>query len=233
MGACSSIPVAHLPVAKNLPLVDEASSASDPVYRIRPGDDLEVKFFYTKELNESIKVRPDGFISLQLVDDVLAAGLTPQELDNQLTKRYAEHLKNPVLSVIVRSFVGFRAYVGGEVGVPQVIPLEGGITPLQAIFRAGGVRPSAHMQSVVLIRKGPEGQAITYQLDLSDLSISEGRRDSRIALQSSDVLYIPRSPIANANLFVQQYITDLVLFRGIQFGYTVLNNRSANSVAFP
>jgi polysaccharide biosynthesis/export protein len=220
-------------MAKNLPLVDEPSTDSDPVYRIRPGDDLDIKFFYTKELNESIKVRPDGFISLQLVDEVQAAGLTPQELDNQLTKRYAEHLKNPVISVIVRSFVGFRAYVGGEVGTPQLIPLEGGITPLQAIFRAGGVRPTAYLQSVVLIRKGPQGEAITYQLDLSDLSISQGRRDLRIALRPSDVLYVPRSPIANANLFVQQYITDLVLFRGIQFGYTVLHNRSANSVVLP
>lgn len=220
LGGCTSIQVQHMPTAAELPLVDDAASPADPVYRIRPGDDLDIKFFYTRELNESIKVRPDGHITLQLVDDVKAGGLTTKELDDELTARYASHVKNPVLSVIVRSFTGFRAYIGGEVAMPQVVPLEGGVTPLQAIFRAGGVRPSGDMQSVVLIRKGPDGRPMPFQLDLSDEAVSAGKRDLRVALQASDVIYIPRSPIANANRFVQQYIGDLLLFRGVQIGYS-------------
>ncbi len=235
IGACTSIPVAHLPQAQSLPLVDEANLDSEPLYKIRAGDELDIKFFYTKELNESVKVRPDGFISLQLVDDVKVAGLTPQVLDQELTTRYSQHLKNPVLSVIVRNAVGLRAYVGGEVAAPQLIPLEGGVTPLQALFRAGGMRPTAHVGAVILIRKGDNGQPLVYQLDLSEKSIVEGRRDLRIAMRPSDVLFVPRSPIANANLWVQQYISDLVLFRGVNLGYShsVLHNGGSSGIVIP
>ncbi len=232
LAGCVSIPVEHLPKAQALAIVDEPDGESDASYRVRAGDDLDIKFFYTKEMNEVVKVRPDGFISLQLVDDIKAAGLTPQELDNELTQRYAAHLKNPVLTVIVRSFGGFRAYVGGEVATPQVLSLEGGLTPLQAIFRAGGARSTAHLSAVVLVRKGPQGEAISYQLDLSDAAISEGRRDLRVALRSSDVIYVPRSPIANANLFVQQYISELFLYRGVQLGYSYTTVRNGNSNGF-
>lgn len=233
MAGCSTIAVEHLPKATTLALLDEPSGQIDGSYRINPGDDLDIKFFYTKEMNETIKVRPDGFISLQLVDDVKAAGLTPQQLDDELTKRYAPHLKNPAITVIVRSFPGFRAYVGGEVAVPQLVSLEGGLTPLQAIFRAGGVRTTADMKSVVLIRKGSAGEAISYQLDLSDGAISEAHRDLRVALKSSDVIYVPRSPIANANLFVQQYISELLLYRGVQLGYSYTDVRSGRSTVLP
>ncbi|HEX6706028.1 MAG TPA: polysaccharide biosynthesis/export family protein [Albitalea sp.] len=235
LGGCTSIPVEHLPQSDALALVDDPDAPSDPGYRIRAGDDLDIKFFYAHELNESIKVRPDGYITLQLVDDVKAAGLTPKELDDALTQRYAAFVKNPVLSVIVRSFAGFRAYVGGEVGVPQIVPLDGGVTPLQAIFRAGGVRPTGSMQSVVLIRKGPDGRPLPYRLDLSDDAVSQGRRDLRVALRPSDVLYVPRSPIANANRFVQQYIVDLLLFRGVQLGFNVdyIYNRDQNTPVVP
>lgn len=220
LSACSSIPVEHLPNADALPLIDESLSGPDAVYRIHAGDDVEVKFFYTPELNEAQKVRPDGYISLQLVNDVKAAGLTTKELDEELARQYAAHLKNPVLTVMVRSFSGFRAYVGGEVSVPQIVSLDGGVTPLQAIFRAGGVKPTAKLDSVILIRKGPDGKPLTYRLALDDDAISLGVRDSRIALQSSDIVYVPRSTIANANKFVQQYIVDLLLFRGIQLGFS-------------
>ena len=229
---CSSMRTDTLPNADSLRLSDENGAMPELEYRIRPGDDLDVKFFYTRELNESPKVRPDGFITLQLVDDVRAAGLTPKELKDALVDRYAGHLKQPVVSVIVRSFTSFRAYIGGEVAVPQLVPLEGGLTPIQAIARAGGVRTSANLQTVVLIRKGAQGQPIPYQLDLSDDALAAGRRDARIALLPSDVLYVPRSRIANANLFVQQYISDLLLFRGVQLGFSTnyIHNRDKADV---
>ena len=84
-------------------------------YVIHAGDQLDIKFFYNPELNESVVVRPDGKISLQLIDEIQAAGLQPAELDQKLTDLYSRELKKPVLTVIVRSFTGQRVYVGGEV----------------------------------------------------------------------------------------------------------------------
>lgn len=221
MSGCTSIPVEHLPKADGLPLVGAAGVMPEPEYRIRPGDDLDIKFFYTPELSDAAKVRPDGYITLQLVDDVLAAGRTARELDDELTAKYAAYVKTPVLSVIVRSFKGFQAYVGGEVAVPQVVPLDGGLSVLQAIYRVGGTLPSSRLQTVILIRKGDDGRPVPYHLDLSEEAIAQGRPDMRVALMPSDVIYVPRSPIANANRWVQQYITDLVLFKGVQLGFSM------------
>ena len=220
-GGCTSIEVEDMPGADGLALVGRDGLVPDQQYYIRPGDDLDIKFFYTQELNDTAVVRPDGYISLQLVDDVKVAGLTPQQVDDLLTEKYAKHLKDPAISVIVRSFKGFRAYVGGEVAVPQVVSLESGMSVMQAIYRVGGTLPTANMESIVLIRKGSQGEPIPYHLDLSDEAIAAGRPDLQVALTPSDIVYIPRSPIANANKWVQQYITDLVLFKGVQLGFGV------------
>lgn len=160
----------------------------------------------TQELNETASVRPDGFITLQLLDDVQVAGLTPGELDRQLTKAYAPFIRKPNVSVIVRAFKGFRAYVGGQVAVPQMVSLE------------GGNLPGAHMDSIILIRRGEDGRPMAYHLNLGDEAVAQGLPDLQMALSPSDVIYVPRSPIANANLWGQQYITDLVLFRGGNWG---------------
>jgi len=230
LGGCSSIPVDHLPGADQLALVD-TPEALEPVYLIRTGDDLDFKFIYTPELNDSQKVRPDGLVTLPLIDEVKAAGRSPKEVGQDIAQQLTGKVKTPTVAVIVRSFSGNRAYVGGEVATPQVLNLEGGVSALQAIFRAGGVTPGAHMASVVLIRKGPDGKPIPYHLDLSETAISKGQRDLRVALQASDVIYVPRSPIANANRFVQQYVVDLLLFRGISFGYSVteIHGNNANT----
>ncbi|PTS82117.1 sugar transporter [Pseudomonas sp. HMWF032] len=218
---CSAIKVNHLPGAEGLPLVGGDGVVPELEYLIRPGDDLEIKFFYTQELNEAIKVRPDGYITLQLIDELKVAGMTPKQLDAVLTDKYSKHLKDPSIAVIARSFKGFRAYVGGEVSVPQVVSLDGGMSVIQAIYRAGGTLPTANMESVILIRKGPNGEPIPYHLDLSDGAVEQSKVDLQVALSPSDVIYVPRSPIANANRWVQQYITDLVLFKGVQLGFGV------------
>ena len=109
-----------------------------PEYRLQRGDEIEIKFFYNPSLNERLIIRPDGKISLQLIDELLVAELTPAQLDKILTRRYATELKQPELTIIVRSFVGQRVYVGGEVTTPQLVPLTGKMTALESIFRAGG-----------------------------------------------------------------------------------------------
>ena len=187
-------------------------------YLLQPGDQLEIKFFYNSELNESITVRPDGKISLQLVDDVQAAGLTPSQLDDVLTQKYAVELKKPVLTVIVRSFTAHRVYVGGEVIRPGLIELTAGMTALQAVFSAEGFKETAKPEGAIIIRKGPDDRPVPIRVNLMD--INSKNASAVFQLQAQDIVYVPKTFIAKTNKFVDQYISQLFLFRGVSFGFS-------------
>ena len=187
-------------------------------YIIQPGDQLDIKFFYNPELNDSVTVRPDGKISLQLVDEVQAAGQTPAQLDDFLTKKYAEELRKPAITVIVKSFAAQRVYVGGEVNRQGFVNLAAGMSPLQAVIEAGGLKETADPGAVLVIRKGAENQPVPMRVDLKGALDGSGTA-SGIQLQPQDVVYIPKTFIAEANKFVKQYIEDLLLFRGVSLGF--------------
>ena len=187
-------------------------------YLIQPGDQLDIKFFYNPELNESVTVRPDGKISLQLVDEVDASGLKPSQLDAELTEKYAHELKKPMIAVIVKSFEGHRIYVGGEVNRQGLIKFTGGMTPLQAVLDAGGFMETANPENAIVIRKGPGNKPVPIEMNLADaMQGNNGKAD--FLLQPSDVVYVPKTAIAKANKFVNQYIEKLFLFRGISLGF--------------
>ena len=188
-------------------------------YVINAGDQLDIKFFYNPELNETVTVRPDGKISLQLVDEVQAAGLQPSELDDFLTQKYSQELKKPVLTVIVRSFTGQRVYVGGEVMRAGLITLPPGMTALQAVFKAGGFRETAQPAETLIIRKGQDTKPVPIRIDLAEVMVASDP-NADFQLQPDDIVYVPKSAIAKANKFVNQYIEQLFLFRGVSLGFT-------------
>ncbi len=203
----------------------KASSATQPApYFIQPGDQLDIKFFYNPELNETVTVRPDGKISLQLVDEIQAAGLKPSQLDKVLTEKYAYELKKPVIAVIVKSFGGQRIFVGGEVNRQGLITIANNMTPLQAVFNAGGFKETASPASAIIIRKGLDNRPVPIEINLDDAM--EGKTGSTdFLLQPDDIVYVPKSAIAKANKFVNQYIENLLLYRGISLGFTYQVNR--------
>ena len=188
-------------------------------YLIQAGDQLDIKFFYNPELNEAVSVRPDGKISLQLVDDIQAAGLTPSQLDEFLTQKYSKELRKPVVTVIVTSFKGQVVYVGGEVNTPGLVDLKAGMTPLQAVINAGGFKETAMPEGAIVIRKDKDNQPIPVRVNLKD-ALYGNSSGFDIQLQSYDVVYVPMSAIAEANKFVKQYIQDLLLFRGVSLGFS-------------
>jgi protein involved in polysaccharide export with SLBB domain len=194
-----------------------ASAINAPtVYTIQPGDELDIKFFYNPELNETVTVRPDGKISLQLIDEIQAADLEPLELDRQLTDLYSRELRKPVLTVIVRSFTRQRVYVGGEVDTPGLIVLQAGLTTLQAVFQSGGFKETAEPSETLVIRKGDDNKPIPLRIDLAAVMDAGGGSDFQ--LQPDDIVYVPKSAIANANKFIDEYIGGLLMFRGWSFG---------------
>jgi polysaccharide biosynthesis/export protein len=188
-------------------------------YRIQPGDSLDIKFFYNPELNESLVVRPDGYISLQLVNEIMVAGLEPREVNEILTEKYSQELRKPVVTVIVKSFAGQRVYVGGEVDQQGLLVMPAGLTALQAVMQSGGFKNTAQPAETLVIRKGPDNRPIPLRVDLAAvLNGSTNGEDFR--LQPDDILYVPKSSIARVNLFVNQYIEQLILFRGVSLGFS-------------
>lgn len=173
-------------------------------YRIRTGDLLDVRFYKTPELNvERVPVRNDGRVSLDLVGDVQAAGLEPDQLAADLSRAYARELQDPRISVIVREFGG-QVFVGGEVGSPQALKYADGMTALQAIQAAGGFKDESSRQNVVLLRRETDRYA-GYRLLLESALTGEDYGQN-VALQPNDVVFVPRSRISNLNLIISQYL---------------------------
>jgi len=213
--------------AKSAALTAVPSAVPAP-YLIQPGDQLDIKFFYNPELNETLTVRPDGKISLQLVDEVQAAGLKPSELDDVLTKKYAQELKNPSITVIVKAFGGQRIFVGGEVNRQGLMTISGNMTPLQAVLNAGGFKETASPGNAIVIRKGPGNKPVPIAMNLEDaMHGKSGSAD--FLLKPDDIVYVPKSAIAKADKFVNQYIENLLLFRGVSFGFSYQVNDNYNN----
>jgi polysaccharide export outer membrane protein len=187
-------------------------------YHLQPGDNLDIKFFYNPELNENVTIRPDGRISLQLIDEVKAAGLTPAQLDDILTQQYGGQLKSPIIAVIVKSFEGQRIYVGGEVNAPQVLIVVGTINALQAIFNAGGFTPDAQLSSTVIISRGPDNRPVARIVDMGR-AIRGELTDKEYQLHPYDMVYVPKTTIARADQFLTHLYSFIPPNIGLGFTY--------------
>ena len=193
-------------------------ASSAPMVVLGPGDVIDVKFRFLPELDYEQSIRPDGKISLKMVDEVTAACLTPEGLDKHLTQLYSTKIKSPEITVAVVSLANQNIYVGGEVETPGMLPLTGSLSALQAVMNSGGFRETAEPESAIIIRKGQNNQPVPIPVNLQEVLYGSGSNID-VLLQPSDVVYVPKSSIAKVNKFVRQYIQDLFLFRGFGFTY--------------
>jgi protein involved in polysaccharide export with SLBB domain len=214
--ACSTVVKNPMPVDYR---AIQTTPFTEQEYQIQIGDQLDIKFFYNPELNEQVTVRPDGRISLQLVHEIMTAGLTPTQLTHVLKEKYANELQRLEITVIVRSFSGQKIFVDGEVAKPDMFPLVGFMTVLQAISRAGGMKDTARPSEVVVIRRNVDNKPMVISVNLKK-AIDGTNMGQDIALKPFDVVYVPKSPIANVNVWVDQYIRkNIPIYTG--FGYNV------------
>jgi protein involved in polysaccharide export with SLBB domain len=200
-------------VPTNNPLVYKEGQVD---YFLQPGDALDIKFLYNPELNENVIIRPDGKISLQMIDETRAAGLTPAQLNEALTKAYSSQLKQPRITVIVKSFGGQRIYVGGEVNTPRTLTVIGKVDALQAIMDAGGFKPDAKPSSVMIISKGPDNKPVARKVDLKKV-LKGAPSTEDFTLKPFDVVYVPKTELATADEFMT-HIYNL-LPKNVYFGF--------------
>ena len=175
-------------------------------YKINVGDRLSIKLFYNPELNQEVIVRPDGRISLPLVKEIKAAGMTPGKLTDELTERYEKYVaESPELSVIVLSTAGNKIFVGGEVNGVSVKELSGPTTVMDAIVMSGGWKDTGDRNHVIVVRRGEGNKPVYLCLDVE--KATKGIDPAQdIYLEAYDMVIVPRSGIADVNLWVQQYI---------------------------
>ncbi len=184
-----------------------AAGQTQPSYVLQRGDEITIKVFNNPELLDTVMIRPDGMISLSLLDDVEAAGLTVPELDRRLTTGYAKFLRDPQVTVVVRTFANLKVFIGGEVAQPGAVALRGDVTALSAILQVGGFRPSARLDSVVLLRNDGTDHPTAQKINFKDLL---SRHQADITLRPFDVLYVPQSRIVKVDRFVDQYMRQLL-----------------------
>lgn len=179
--------------APELPPAPPAASLPSAEYRIGPGDSLNIFVWRNPELTVTVPVRPDGRVSIPLVEDVVAIGKTPSSLAREYEQRLGKYIKEPLVTVIVEGFVGpipDQVRIIGEAAQPRSIPYRTDMTVLDAMIAVGGLTRYAAGNDSVIIRTA-NGAQNTYAVHLSDL-IRDGDIASNVALQPGDILIIPQ-----------------------------------------
>jgi polysaccharide export outer membrane protein len=160
-----------------------------PGYTIGPDDVLSILFWREKDLSTDVVVRPDGKISLSLLNEVHAAGLTPEELRTRLTEAAGKYLVEPDVTVVVKAINSRRVFITGLVSRPGPYPLSGPTTVLQLISMAGGLQEYADSKKIVVLRT-ENGRAVTFPFNYKDVSNRKSLHQN-IELKPGDTVIVP------------------------------------------
>lgn len=184
---CSTPKFSSLPEATY-----ELRSASK--YKIGPGDSVQIFVWRYPEVSTTVPVRPDGYITAPLLEDIPASGKTPTELARDLEEALAVYLRDPLVTVIVQGFVGVfpeQIRVLGAAGKPQSLRYVDGMTLLDLMIQVGGITQFAAANRAVLMRF-EEGEKKRYTVRLNDL-IKDADMSANVDMRPGDILIIPES----------------------------------------
>jgi len=157
-------------------------------YTIGPDDILSVVFWRDKEMSADVVVRPDGRVTLPLVNDVVAAGLTPEQLRDRIRDEAAKYVEEPTVTVVVKQINSRKVYVSGMVARPGAYPLSGTITVLQLLSLAG-VSEFADDKKILIMRV-ESGKALALKFNLRDLKKGKNLQQN-IELKPGDTIVVP------------------------------------------
>ncbi len=177
--------------SRALPPPPEPDPLDREAYVIGPSDVLSIRVWKNPELSmDGVPVRPDGKISVPLVDDVQAAGLTTAELKEILTASLAEYVTAPDVTVVVLSMESKRVFVVGEVARPTSVPLTQDLRVLDAIVITGGFNAFADRGDVRVLRRTKDGSVVEYRFDY-DAFVRGDAPGSNLMLQPGDTIVVP------------------------------------------
>ncbi|HEX4333769.1 MAG TPA: polysaccharide biosynthesis/export family protein [Usitatibacter sp.] len=193
MAGCASAPTGARVAAP--PEVMRSSVRFQKEYLLYPGDQLEVAVWRNPDVSRTVLVRPDGFISLPLLQDVQAAGLTPRELAQSITKLYSPRLLNPEVTVLPMQTRQPTVYVLGDVKNPGGYPVRSAVTAAQALAVAGGVLRTGGESDATVIRLNDEGylEAIPIGGGMSFSQAGPFMSLAAVLLKPDDIVFIPET----------------------------------------
>jgi polysaccharide biosynthesis/export protein len=162
-------------------------------FRIGREDVLDIAVWRDPDLSRVLPVRPDGFITMPMAGEVMAAGKTPAELEAELKQKLSAFVQEPRVNVIVREVNSSRVFVTGEVTHPGVYPLRGRISLLQVIAQAGGFTDFADSDEIVVIRSGDKDKNEHIPVRYSDLlKAADGSEEKYdVILRPGDTIVVP------------------------------------------
>ena len=166
---------------------DAVVPLEDRDYKIGPEDVLDISVWKNAELSRTVPVRPDGKVSLPLVNDIQAAGLTPNRLREELTRRLSEYVPSPEVAVIVREVHSAKVSVVGAVRSPGRYEVRSPATVLELIALAQGFTDFAARDRIVVLRQNGTPQRITFNYR----KITDGTEQDNFLVQPGDIIVVP------------------------------------------
>ena len=187
-------PVPQLPPQRTTngtkpPVTVPEAIPTPPDYVIGPDDTLVVVFWREKEMSSDVVVRPDGKISLPLLNDVHAAGLTPEQLRLHLTEAAAKFIEEPTVTVVVKQINSRKVFLTGNVAKPGVYALSAPTTVLQLLATAGGVSEFAKSKDIRIMRT-ENGRAVSYKFNYREVIGGKNLKQD-IHLKPGDTVIVP------------------------------------------
>jgi polysaccharide export outer membrane protein len=190
--ALLACPLSAAPQLASAPPVSTSGKTPTPAaaeFLIGPEDVIGILFWREKEMTGDVTVRPDGVITLPLIGEIRAAGLSQTALAAEIQSKASRYLTDPNVTVMTRQINSRRVYITGEVNAPGAYPLTGTRTVMQAIALAGGVREFARKDEITVLRaNGNQPRALRFNYD----EVARGRRlEQNVELQPGDTIVVP------------------------------------------
>jgi polysaccharide export outer membrane protein len=189
MAATSASAQQAAPATAQSPAAAMQTAQADPSYVIGAQDVLNISVWKDPELTQAVPVRPDGKISMPLLNDVQAAGLTPDQLKEQITDGLKKFMTDPIVTVIVSQINSQRVYVTGEVTKAGAYPLLPQMTILQALSSAGGFTQFANTKKIYMFRM-VNGKQVNFPFNYKDVIHGKSSNEN-VVLQAGDTIVVP------------------------------------------
>ncbi len=203
----------------------------EPDYLIQPEDQLDIVVSSAPELSRTLTVGPDGRIVMPMSQPIMAAGRSFTHVQHLLQAELSKQLRDPTVAVTPRAYAPQQIFVGGEVGQPGTYTIPGQIGAIEAIFMAGGMRPTARTSQVAVLRRAPNGGMMMRTVNIRNGLLNIREYNDNMQLRRGDIIYVPQTTLAEIGTFMQNFRNALPVDFNIayQFG----NNGGGTTVISP